>query len=613
MASGAGPTDSEIRDTIRKQLNTDKIKLWLQPYTLENGQKGETPEDLITRLASDLNLPKEIITATLEELRQHAVDKLAARKKFQEDGITSLKVKLTGSIPTNISRTGFNVETKLDVSSTALKQMISEQTSLGVDYLKLISCGQVLDDTKTLQELGLGQQSQVMVICLSESEVEARRQDDQRHRLERTKEAAKILATRNSEDRIGREDDRYFLQIADHTGRAIKLPDEERQALSVALTLNEKGRACLKRKQHGEGLLILLEADHAFRQCRSEILEAVDNYAVLCLDIVWCYLTLQNVDQLPDAESRLRMCEECFNRSYGANMERLMALKGDNSRELALYVRLYLLQGIVAVLKNDLRQGKILLEKAERVLNSLQVDETKLMQLMSMGYEMSEARLGLRAAAGNVSHAITKILERRDRRKEIAEKEKEERRQKTIQRRLGKTTDGSWVKLELYDQMVGMGFAKMTVAAALRHTNNDLHGALRIIQEQPELLSISDHDVVPDWDGPITDEMIAQLTEFGFNIDVAKEALKRYGGVVEKAVEKLLSSGGVLASLPSSSSQTGASSSAEESVKLTAEQKQAIEDVLPDIPDHEEDYLDITLEEEAAFIAEYKARIDSAL
>lgn len=53
--------------------------------------------------------------------------------------------------------------------------------------------------------------------------------------------------------------------------------------------------------------------------------------------------------------------------------------------------------------------------------------------------------------------------------------------------------------------------------------------------------------------------------------------------------------------------------SAEESVKLTAEQKQAIEDVLPDIPDHEEDYLDITLEEEAAFIAEYKARIDSAL
>lgn len=59
----------------------------------------------------------------------------------------------------------------------------------------------------------------------------------------------------------------------------------------------------------------------------------------------------------------------------------------------------------------------------------------------------------------------------------------------------------------------------------------------------------------------ISFDCLFQLTEFGFNIDVAKEALKRYGGVVEKAVEKLLSLGGVLASLPSSSSQTGASSS----------------------------------------------------
>nr|XP_054760425.1 NEDD8 ultimate buster 1-like [Lytechinus pictus] len=361
MASG--PSDGEIRDTVRKRLNAEKIKLWLPPYTLENGQRGEMPADLVTKISSDLNIPNEIVCATLEELRQHAVDKLAARKKFQEDGIANLKIKLTGSIPTSVSKTCFSVDSKLDISSTALKQMISDQTSLGVEYIKLISCGQVLDDTKTLQELGLGQHSQVMVICLSESEVEARKHDEQRHRLERTKEAAKILATRNSEDRIGQEDDRYFLQIADHTGRAIKLPDEERQALSVALTLNEKGRACLKRKQHGEALLILLEADHAFRQCRSEILQAVDNYAVLCLDIVWCYLTLQNVEQLPDAESRLKMCEDCFNRSYGENMERLMALKGDNSRELALYVRLYLLQGIVSVLKNNLQHGKGLLEK----------------------------------------------------------------------------------------------------------------------------------------------------------------------------------------------------------------------------------------------------------
>lgn len=37
------------------------------------------------------------------------------------------------------------------------------------------------------------------------------------------------------------------------------------------------------------------------RKCRANILSAVDNHAVLGLDIVWCYLCLQNVEELPDA------------------------------------------------------------------------------------------------------------------------------------------------------------------------------------------------------------------------------------------------------------------------------------------------------------------------
>ena len=37
------------------------------------------------------------------------------------------------------------------------------------------------------------------------------------------------------------------------------------------------------------------------RNCRAEILDSVDNFAILCLDIVWCYLCLENVSELPDA------------------------------------------------------------------------------------------------------------------------------------------------------------------------------------------------------------------------------------------------------------------------------------------------------------------------
>ena len=38
-----------------------------------------------------------------------------------------------------------------------------------------------------------------------------------------------------------------------------------------------------------------------YRQCRSEVLNAVDNYAILCLDIVWCYLQLKSIRDLPNA------------------------------------------------------------------------------------------------------------------------------------------------------------------------------------------------------------------------------------------------------------------------------------------------------------------------
>ena len=44
-----------------------------------------------------------------------------------------------------------------------------------------------------------------------------------------------------------------------------------------------------------------------FSKCRADILNAVDNYAVLCTDVVWCYLCLKNIDDLPDAGKVFKM------------------------------------------------------------------------------------------------------------------------------------------------------------------------------------------------------------------------------------------------------------------------------------------------------------------
>lgn len=61
----------------------------------------------------------------------------------------------------------------------------------------------------------------------------------------------------------------------------------------MALAIHEKGRAALRRNAYNEALLFLLEADNEFRVCNSKLLETVDNYALLNLDIVWCYIMLK--------------------------------------------------------------------------------------------------------------------------------------------------------------------------------------------------------------------------------------------------------------------------------------------------------------------------------
>lgn len=54
----------------------------------------------------------------------------------------------------------------------------------------------------------------------------------------------------------------------------------------------------------------------------------MDNYALLDLDIAWCYLCLESFVHLPEAHERLKRCEEKFHSTYGNNFERLIAIKG---------------------------------------------------------------------------------------------------------------------------------------------------------------------------------------------------------------------------------------------------------------------------------------------
>lgn len=85
----------------------------------------------------------------------------------------------------------------------------------------------------------------------------------------------------------------FLFQMEDQDGNVVHLPPAEKRALMLALALHEKGQAALKREQFTEALILLLEADNEYNSCNSNMLEKVDNYALLNMEIVWCYLMLK--------------------------------------------------------------------------------------------------------------------------------------------------------------------------------------------------------------------------------------------------------------------------------------------------------------------------------
>lgn len=103
------------------------------------------------------------------------------------------------------------------------------------------------------------------------------------------------------------------------------------------------------------------------------------------LDIAWCYLSLQSIAELPEAESRLQKSERALRKAYGEDMERVVALKGSTGWEAALFVRLHLLQAIASYHLGQIEKSRFLMTRAEEELNRLRVSDEKLAELIDMG------------------------------------------------------------------------------------------------------------------------------------------------------------------------------------------------------------------------------------
>ncbi|XP_048872307.1 NEDD8 ultimate buster 1 [Brienomyrus brachyistius] len=576
-----------MQSKLREYLKNKDIKLWESPYTSKDKESGTRAiKELATQCASALGFPESEVEATLESIRSQAVKRLSGNSMYKETCVATLELILPKALKKEPGKRTF-FETKLDVTAQEVMNKISEKYE--IKYITLVFRGNILNPDKNLNEQNIKHNSKVMILQKSEPEKQQEVvQEEQKVRfqdesLRRTKKGFEILSARD-----GSEDPETtpYLEIADQKGNPLKIPPNEKKALILAMGFHEKGRALCKKKEHQMALYHLLEADCNFNKCRSELLNTVDNYAVLQLDIVWCYRMLEMLTCLDEAKRRLERAEEYFLKCYGEQKERLLQIKGNTGREEVLFLRLHLLQCLMAWLSGNERHATKLLVKVEKLYKELHMDPNKISRVTELGFTTQEARLGLRACSGDVNAAASYLTERKEEKQKMEAAEREKRRR----------------RLEAINTLQELGYSRKDAARALHKAEGNVDMAFNILEEANNNAGEEDSEA-----------KVQKLIYLGFERKQVEDALRQAQGDIQRASELLLEPPGQLSpSTPSSPSEepstssesTGPGSSGEEPMDVDV-----VNEVLDDISSHEEDYLDVTLEEECELINQMKQNL----
>ncbi|XP_074549030.1 NEDD8 ultimate buster 1 [Halichoeres trimaculatus] len=582
---------------LKTQLKQEKIQLWNPPYTEDDNQPGtQHMQELAERYAPLLSLSVQEVGGALEAIRVQAVKRGEGNKTFRETNVATLELLLPRCCKKDPKAKNY-LETRLDVQAQEMVDRIAEE--FGLVHIKLILNGKTLSMDKRLDEQGVKNHSKMMVLKVSDTEwrQQANEEDEKRRNqkesLLRTHRGFQILSERD-----GSEETSTFLEIADQRGNPLKIPHKERKALILAIGFHEKGRSLMKKKQFENALCHLLQADYQFSKCCSALLTSADNFAVLQLDIVWCYRTLEALSCLDDAKGRLQIAENCFLQCYGEHQQRLLMIKGNTGKEEVLFLRLYLLQSLLSFLEGNDTQAQHQLTKVESLYSRMCPDSEKMAQLMGFGFSEREARLGLRACQGDLQEAAIHICNQRQEREELRQREKLKKSKRA----------------EQINTFTALGFCRRDAARALHHADGDVDQAYSILLDSREAAQLTNNNT----EGVVSPEKVEQLLYLGFDREASEAALRLTGDDVQSATQLLLSHQGVLppellSVSPSTSSSSASSPSSEEpstsSNSNAKAERELVNEVLQDIPRHEEDYLDLTLEEESELIAFLKTHL----
>ncbi|XP_001354429.1 NEDD8 ultimate buster 1 [Drosophila pseudoobscura] len=604
-----------VFNLVRARLQAEKVKLWEEPYYMEGvGSIEIVMEELAKRYAQFLGIEVSNCMSALSELQDHALRKLAARREFSETGMATFKVRRID----NRSGTTTMLEIKCDLNSlgSELQAAIAAKLQLSnPQHVKCIASGKMVAPNVTLGAQSL-KNNQAVIVIIGQGDNKNAGLYERLNKIKSDVEA--VVASQNR-----------LMEMEDQDGNPVFLPPEENRALLLALGFCEKAKAAMQREDYEESLLLLLEGDEKFATCKSSFLESVDNFALLNLDIVWCYMCLKNVSQLPDAEARLAICERSFRRSYGDNFERLYALKGRDCPERALFMRLKLLQGIVLFHQNRRDEAFERFEAASTLLKELKVDEDKLLLLMEMGFGMGEARLALRSCSGsggNIDQAVQFIQERKKKLSDARKQSKKERKVHGDANRENAKDEG-WVNPRSVCTLVEMGFDTKLATLALRHTENDIARALDMLEKNSAALHAALSETCTDIRAD--ENQMAALQLLGFDEATIRAALESTGNSVEGTIEFLLMTLQSEAKLkeflegvkqlasdgndgPSTSSQAQNSSiiALVMAKARELESLKAYERFHSDISQSDQDYLDLPLIHEEQLLGEYRRLLE---
>lgn len=410
-------------------------------------------------------------------------------------------------------------------------------------FINLICAGRILKDdnqTLTLTQLGIKNNSKILATVTSPQQGQSLVVEEQSsHRLARIRAAATALAERHADGSLPLED--FNIEVEDQSGQKVRLGSEiDQRAVMMGLMLHAKGKRFIRKGNYKDALEVLTMGEESFSICDPKVIELIDNVPILQIDMVWCYFMLRDIRWLSDAGKRLEMARAGIERAHGKDSLRLRLLQGGRYPEVALHLRLELLEGVVAFHSGQLEKSRQALASAKAKFVQLQVPDEALSLVMSMGYTQRDAKRALRMNNQDVGGAIDFLVEEKAKKMQKDEEDLKRRDEIREQKRYGVTPLKKAVDLERLNELVTIGFEKELAAEALRRNENDTQKALDDLTN-PETnsdLQVKIESRKRKRQQQAKDSAIEKIVQMGFERSRVVAAFEE-GGNLEEVLQRL--------------------------------------------------------------------------